>query len=135
MPPGSTGRSLPRIDSSRGPIELVSPGPSTRRSRRVSRRRCGGQPALTEMNAPSGGEAWPSAARPQQATEPSAMTPQECQAPALTETNVPAGGEACPNLSSPQQAIEPSVLTPQVTAPALTEVNEPEGGEACPLRS
>lgn len=33
-------------------------------------------PAVTEVKAPSGGEAWPSVLLPQQATEPSVLTPQ-----------------------------------------------------------
>ena len=36
---------------------------------------------------PAGGVAWPSSSEPQQATEPSLLTPQECPSAALTETN------------------------------------------------
>ena len=49
--------------------------PSRRRSRRSSPRRCG-NPALTETKEPAGGVARPSPSLPQQATEPSLLTPQ-----------------------------------------------------------
>ena len=70
---------------------------------------------------------------PQQATEPSLLTPQVCQPPALTETKEPAGGVDWPSSLTPQQAMEPSLLTPQVFfLPALTETKEPAGGVVSP---
>ena len=89
----------------------------------------------------SGGVARPNTSEPQQATEPSLLTPQVCAVPALTETKEPAGGVAWPwysvtQKSLPQQATEPSLLIPQVwSPPALTELKEPAGGVALPLKS
>src|SRR2546427_9511255 len=47
--------------------------------------------ALTWVNMPPGGIAWPSWLFPQQATVPSALTPQLWNAPALTSVYLPAG--------------------------------------------
>ena len=49
-------------------------------------------PALTETKEPAGGVVSPAASLPQQATEPSFLTPQVSPVPALTETKEPAGG-------------------------------------------
>ena len=66
---------------------------------------------------------------PQQATEPSPITPQVCSPPALTETKEPAGGVDWPLPLAPQQATEPSPITSQVWPdPALTEAKELAGG-------
>ena len=76
---------------------------------------------------------WPKSLKPQQATEPSLLTPQVFFLPALTETKEPAGGVVSPKSLKPQQATEPSPLTPQVwIAPALTETKEPAGGRPSP---
>ena len=78
----------------------------------------------------------PRACPPQQATEPSLLTPQVFFLPALTETKEPAGGVTLPAVSLPQQSTEPSLLTPQVCdTPALTETKEPAGGVASPYSS
>ena len=75
----------------------------------------------------SGGVVSPHDSRPQQAAEPSVLTPQVCLVPALTEVNSPSGGVAWPYPSSPQQATEPSSLTPQVYSyPALTDAKRAE---------
>ena len=61
---------------------------------------------------------------PQQATEPSTLTPQVWTIPALTEANSPAGGVARPSSLPPQQETKPSILTPQVcSTSALTQAN------------
>lgn len=91
------------------------------------------RPALSEANAPSGGDDWPHRSLPQQAIEPSARTPQLWSSAAPTAVKEPPGGEACPAESSPQQAMEPLSRTPQECfGPELTELKEPEGGDACP---
>ena len=65
---------------------------------------------------------------PQQATEPSRLTPQVWNPPALTEANSPAGGVAWPCLFQPQQATAPSPFTPQMwDPPALTGANSSAG--------
>jgi hypothetical protein len=48
------------------------------------------------VNAPDGGDDWPSSFNPQQAIEPSVRTPQVCRSPELTVVNVPAGGDDWP---------------------------------------
>jgi hypothetical protein len=53
-------------------------------------------PALTWVNGPAGGVAWPERLSPQQATVPSVLSPQVCENPALTWVNAPAGGVASP---------------------------------------
>jgi hypothetical protein len=54
------------------------------------------EPALTDLNVPPGGEAWPLLSAPQQATLPLFFTPQVWSPPALTDPNFPPGGEAWP---------------------------------------
>ena len=61
---------------------------------------------------PAGGAVRTRLLSPQQATEPSLLTPQVCPHPALTETKEPAGGVARLNPLWPQQATEPSTFTP-----------------------
>src|SRR5205823_6215003 len=59
---------------------------------------------------------------PQQASVPSALSPQVCSPPALTWLKAPAGGVAWPLSLLPQQASVPSAFTPQVwLPPALTK--------------
>jgi len=53
-------------------------------------------PALTCVNVPAGGIAWPALFCPQQATVPSVLSPQLWESPALIWVNAPAGGVACP---------------------------------------
>ena len=70
---------------------------------------------------------------PQQATEPSVLSPQACSRPAPTEVNCPGGGLVLPSLSCPQHSAEPSTLSPQAKYhPVLTEANWPEGGGIMP---
>ena len=68
---------------------------SRRWSRCSSPRRCG-PPSAQETKEPAGGVAWPYSSEPQQATEPSLLTPQVWAAPALTESKDPEGGVASP---------------------------------------
>src|SRR5437773_193976 len=83
-------------------------------------------PALTWVNAPAGGVAWPAELSPQQATVLSVLTPQVWPPPALTWVNVPAGGVALLEVLYPQQATVPSVLSAQVwVRPALTRATVP----------
>ena len=71
---------------------------------------------------------WPNSLSPQQATEPSLLTPQVFAYPAMTEMKEPAGVVAWPSSLLPPQATEPLLLTPQVWfPPALTESKEPAG--------
>ena len=59
-------------------------------------------PALTEMNSPPDGMVFSaSSPPPQQATEPSALTPQVWVQPAATNENSPPGGEALPKKIAP----------------------------------
>ena len=80
----------------------------------------------------AGGVACPSPSLPQQATEPSLLTPQVWEPGADGDEGTRGRrGPAVP--VPPQQATEPSLLTPQVwTHPALTETKEPAGGVAWP---
>ena len=84
------------------------------------------EPALTELNSPAGGLAWPQSKAlttpgslgippsPQQAIVASAPTPHPCAPPALTEENAPSGGVAWPPALRPQQATLRSTFTPHV---------------------
>ena len=53
-------------------------------------------PAVTCVNVPAGGVAWPEELSPQHATVPSDLSPHVCDPPALTWVNTPAGGVAWP---------------------------------------
>ena len=53
-------------------------------------------PGAQETKELAGGVAWSYSSLPQQATEPSLLTPQVWTHPALTETKEPAGGVAWP---------------------------------------
>ena len=74
---------------------------------------------------------------PQQATEPSLLTPQVWSPPGADGDEGTRGRRGLAIVGSgpavlPQQATEPSLLTPQVWPhPALTETKEPAGGVAC----
>ena len=125
IPPGADGD-----EGTRGRRSLAVFIPAPAGDRAVAPHPAGvSPPALTETKEPAGGVAWPCSSLPQQAAEPSFLTPQVWSHPALTETKEPAGGVAWPCSSLPQQAAEPSFLTPQVwNPPALTETKEPAGG-------
>jgi hypothetical protein len=56
-------------------------------------------PALTEVNLPRGGLAWPCSLSPQQATVPSVFTPQVWAAPALTEVKARPRSETFTSIS------------------------------------
>ena len=107
--------------------------PSRRRSRRSSPPQVCPPPALTETKEPAGGVLWPKSSLPQQATEPSLLTPQVFFLPGADgdEGTRRRRGLAC-GITAPagDGAIAPHLAC--VVPPALTETKEPR--EAWPRR-
>ena len=81
-------------------------------------------PALTAVNVPGGGVAWPSSLWPQQATVPLVRRPQACAPPALTDVEgARRGVQAIPVVQAP--ADDRSVRAHA----AVVEVTGADGGE------
>ena len=73
-------------------------------------------PALTCVNGPGGGVAWPNVLSPQHWSVPSILSPQASEPPALTSVNVPVGGVRFQQVSvlsvlRPQNEGDPATLT------------------------